>query len=276
MLEELLSSLELDRDEIGIYCELLDSGALTAGVLAKKLGLARPTLYGILQRMHDKGVVARSLKAGVRTFSAESPQKLSQLFQKRIEALENRHRQYKLLLPELEAKYTSQLIKPKFYLYEGVEGVQQVLKDMLTYRDAQTFAFWPIKSMIGMLSPDFFRYHNKERIRNNLFTRAIWPVEEVVAIKDHPYLGWGEDFKREIRVAPPGIDFTMGYWAYRNKAAFLSSRAESFGFIIESAELTDMLKAQFDVIWSIARPLPFDKKDVDGFLRELQQGQKRT
>jgi len=270
MLEALLAALDLERQEIDIYCELLEAGATTAGVLAKKLGVARPTLYGILQRMHDKGVVVRSLKYGVRSFIAEPPQKLSQLFQKRIELLQNQHKQYISYLPELEKKFGAQMVKPKFQFYEGVEGVQNVLKDMLTYYDAETFAFWPIKSMIGMLSPDFFRYHNKERIRNNLFTRAIWPVDEVVAVKDHPYLGWGREFKREIRVAPTEINFTMGYWVYKNKAAFLSSKAESFGFIIESAELVTMLKAQFEVLWNISKPLPFDKKDVQAFISELR------
>lgn len=271
MLEELLESLDLEEQEIEIYCELLDSGATTAGALARKLGLARPTLYGMLQRMHDKGVVGRSLRRGVRTFSAESPQKLSGIFRKRIEHLQNQHRRYESYLPELEKKFSAQLVKPKFQLYEGVEGVQSVLNDMLTYRDGETFAFWPIKSMIGMLSQDFFRYHNKERIRNNLYTRAIWPVDETVEIAQHPYLGWGQEFKREIRVAPKDIRFTMGYWAYKNKVAFLSSKAESFGFIIESPEMVAMLKAQFDAIWVISRQMPFDKSDVEEFLRDLRR-----
>jgi predicted transcriptional regulator len=269
MLEGLLESLDLERQEIDIYCELLESGATTAGVLARKLGVARPTLYGILQRMHDKGVVARSLRHGVRSFMAETPQKLSQLFRKRIERLQNQHKQFVGYLPELEKKFGAQMVKPKFQLYEGVEGVQNILKDMLTYYDTDTFAFWPIKSMIGILSPDFFRYHNKERIRNNLYTRAIWPAQEVVSVKYHPYLGWGKEFKREIRIAPMEIQFTMGYWAYKNKVAFLSSKAESFGFVIESVELVTMLKAQFDVLWAISSPLPFDKKDVEGFITDI-------
>ena len=185
MIEEILESLELDRQEIAIYFELLEGGAQTAGALAKKLGLARPTLYGMLQKMHDKGVVVRSMRHGVRTFTAEPPAKLSQIFQKRIERLQAHHAAYLQLLPELESKRGGQLGAPKFQYYEGREGVQSVLKDMLMYSNAETFAFWPIKSMIGILSPDFFRYHNKERIRNNLYTRAIWPAAETVPVKHH-------------------------------------------------------------------------------------------
>ena len=274
MIEETLNSLGLSRDEVKIYMQLLDKGNTTAGRLAQKLGMARPTLYDALQRMHDKGVVTRSLKAGVRTFSAQPPRILSKLFQQRIENLQNQQKQFQAILPQLEQKFGAHLLAQRFQYFEGVEGVQNVLKDMLMYQDMDTFAFWPIKSMVEMLSPDFFRWHNKERIRNNLYTRAIWPEKEVVEIKTHPFLGDGVDFRREIRVAPTQIHFTLGYWCYANKVAFLSSQRESFGFIIESAELATMQRAQFDVVWGMSKKLVIDPKDTAGFVKEINTPKK--
>lgn len=67
-------------------------------------------------------------------------------------------------------------------------------------------------------------------------------------IKTHPYLGVGEKFKREIRTAPPEVNLTMRYWIYGNKIAFLSSRKESFGYIIDSSELAEMLLSQFEMV----------------------------
>lgn len=142
---------------------------------------------------------------------------------------------------------------------------------MLLYDDIETQAFWPIKAMLDILSPDFFRYLNKERIKNHIYTRAIWPQSQVVDIKKHLYLGAGGEFQREIRIAPEGIDFSMGYWIYKDKAAFISSRKESFGFIIESRELVEMLLAQFEVIWKISKALKMESEDTASFLRELQQ-----
>lgn len=269
MLEKYLESLDIDRDESAIYLELLKAGQSTAGVLAKKLGLARPTLYGILQKLTDKGVVIRTLRHGVRSFTAQSPRHLSQLFDKRIEHLQAQRLGYHALLPELEEQLSELHTSPRFQYFEGIEGVQHVLKDMLMYRDLETLAFWPIKSMVEILSPEFFRWHNKERIRNNLYTRAIWPEKEAVTVKDHPYLGAGEGFRREIRVAPTEIHCTMGYWAYKHKAAFLSSRAESFGFIIESQELVTMLRAQFEVVWAMSAPLKTSPEWTKDFLREV-------
>lgn len=268
MLNEILSHF-FNEKEVETYLLLLEVGPITASNLAKKLNIPRSSLYGFLKRLQDKGLVAQSIKLGVKTFSAEPPEKIHLLFEQELEDLQNKQKQYKDLLPELKKHQPSKFISPKFQLFEGEEGVKHILKDMLLYSDIKTEALWPIKDMVDILSPDFFLYFNKWRIRNNLYTRAIWPADKVVDVKKHPYLGVGEAFKREIRVAPKGVGSSMGYWIYGNKVAFLSSRKESFGFIIESVELTELLRMQFEVIWKISEPLKVNPMDTVHFLKEV-------
>ena len=76
--------------------------------------------------------------------------------------------QLRVILPELRSKLPEKLLTPRLQLFEGAEGLRQVLKDMLLYSNLETQAFWPIQHMLDVLSPDFFRYLNKERIKNNL------------------------------------------------------------------------------------------------------------
>jgi isopropylmalate/homocitrate/citramalate synthase len=90
-----------------------------------------------------------------------------------------------------------------------------------------------------------------------------------VEIKNHPYFGSGKEFKREIKIAPKEIDFTMGYWIYGNKTVFISSQKESFGFILESVEFAQMLKAQFKVMWQMSKTLAINPDDVKSFVTEL-------
>jgi hypothetical protein len=156
-----------------------------------------------------------------------------------------------------------------------MKGVQHILNDMLLYQNIETRSYWPIKSMVDILSADFFRYHNKERIRRNLYTKAIWPRSEVVDIKKNPFLGMGEDFKREIRLAPPEMNFTMGYWIYHNKIAFLSSRSESFGFIIESHEMVKMMASQHEAIWQVSEKIEIPHIHLQGFVDEMRAEDKR-
>ena len=269
MLEHLLLRLGLDAGEIKTYLALLEFDPITAGALSKKAGVVRVTQYVVLKRLIAKGFATQSYKNGVQLFSAESPEKITLHYDEHIKMLERDRAQYQKLLPALRANQRQELLTPKFQIFEGADGLKNVLKDMLLYKNMETQAYWPIKKMVEILSPDFFRYHNRERIKNNLYTRAIWPKNEVVPIKTHPYLGSGEKFKREIRVAPAKINFSMGYWIYGTKAAFLSSRKESVGFIIESSELVEMLRSQFEIVWNLSKPLGVNPRDTEEFAREL-------
>ncbi|MBC7996304.1 MAG: hypothetical protein IAF58_00060 [Leptolyngbya sp.] len=123
--------------------------------------------------------------------------------------------------------------------------------------------------MLEILGPQFFRYLNKERIRNKLYTRAIWPSNQIVNAGDHPYLGSGPEFHREIRVAPTNLQFSMGYWIYADKVAFLASRRESFGFIIQSKELVELQLAQFNMLWQLCKPLRLDGAESKEFLHDI-------
>jgi len=271
MLTAILTSLGVNQEESEIYGLLLESGPLPAGKLASRLGCPRSSLYGVLARLQDRGLVNQSLRHGIKVFAAQDPSTVLLLFQTRIEELKSAQSSYKRLLPALLSRSPSALIAPRFQVYEGGEGLKSVLQDMLLYNDIDTAALWPIQSMVDILSPQFFRYLNKERIRNRLFTRAIWPANQIVSTKDHPYLGSGPEFHREIRIAPANMNFSMGYWIYADKVAFLASRRESFGFILQSRELVELQTAQFDVLWQLSRPLQTDAAASESFLDEIER-----
>jgi len=268
MIENVLKHFDLRDDEVKAFLFLLEQGAQTAGNLAKKTGISRPSLYGFVRKLKETGLIIESQKDGVKTFHACSVEKTQQLFQEKISDLEQGKLSMQLLYEQ--AVQGKAGINPKFQLFEGREGLKQILKDMMLYRDIETKAYWPIKSMVDILSEKFFKELNKERIQRKIYTRAVWPESQKLDIKKHPYLGAGNQFFREIRIAPKDISFSMGYWIYGNKAAFISSKRESFGFIIESKELVEMLSSQFDVMWNLSKPLR--SKDADGseFLKEIK------
>lgn len=270
MIEKLLQRLGLESLEVHTYLLLLEHGPQTAGVLSKHSGIIRATQYVYLKRLVEKGFVTQSLRQGKKLFSAASPEKIVQMYDDRIQQLQNDEAAFQKMMPSLTAFGAQQSMLPRFEIFEGVDGVKNVLKDMLLYRDMQTYAYWPIKTMIKLLGAEFFHYHNTQRIQRNVFTHAIWPKSEIVNIKTHPYVGSGEAFLREIRIAPQNIQFQMGYWIYGNKVAFLSSQKECFGYIIESAELVQMLLSQWKVIWAMSKKIKTNPKDVESFLQQLR------
>jgi sugar-specific transcriptional regulator TrmB len=261
MLENTLKSLNFDPDDIKTYLLLLETGPVATGLLAKKLGAPRASVYGYLERLKKRGLVSESLKFKTKLFVAEAPEKINLLFNQQKELLEKNQKDFAAILPTIK-KTGDKFLAPKFQIFENAEGLRQALKDMLLYYNTETQALWPQKKMVEALSGDFFYYHNKERIKNNLYTRAIWPKNQVVDIKQHPYFGVGEKFKREIRIAQENTDFSMGYWIYGNKTVFISSIAENFGFIVESKEFAQTQKAQFEALWQISKVLKINPEDT--------------
>lgn len=157
-----------------------------------------------------------------------------------------------LLITSLPGTRTT---KPELEFFEGKEGVQYVLNDLIIRKNIETESFWPIEKMVKILGKDYFKFINKERIKRNIYTRAIWPEQQIIDTEIHPYLGSGEEFLREIRIAPKQINFSMGYWIYENNVAFISSEKEIYAFIIKSEEFADMLRKQWELVWSLSKTL---------------------
>ena len=87
--------------------------------------------------------------------------------------------------------------------------------------------------------------------------------------KEHPYLVVGKGHLRELRFAPHEMVWNMSYWLYADKAAFISSQKEMFGFVITSAEFVELMRAQFKIIWKISTPIKAQPQYTDSFLKTL-------
>jgi sugar-specific transcriptional regulator TrmB len=248
-MDKILASLGIDKEETDVYLALLELGPIGVGKLAQKMNRPRPSLYGFLKRLQEKGLVTESAKFGAKSFLAEPPEKVNLLFQQMIDKLQKDQADYKNILPELKKNKITQLMSPKLKLYEGEDALKGILRDVLIYSGEEFLTFWPPKPMIEALSSEFFRYFQDKKIEKNIFARALWPIKQQIDFEEYPWLRSNSAQKREIRFFPKEINFSMGFMIYGTKAAFISSKKESFGFIIESQEFAEMLKSLFEFFW---------------------------
>lgn len=268
MLDRIFAKLEINSLESRTYLALLEAGPSTAGRLAQALNVPRSTLYGFLAKLVSSGLAILTEESGIKLWTAQAPEKIARLLNNKTLEWQEAAETFQRLMPELEARKAKDFITPRFSFYEGVEGVRNILEDVLLYRDSVTQCFWPAKDMMEILGYDYMADHNARRIRQNLHIQSIWPSDKMVDIHKNIFLGVGSDFKREIRQAPPGVTCSMGYWAYSNKVGFISSRRECFGFIVESMELREMLRTQFQVLWAMSQPVTVDRKITGRFIKE--------
>lgn len=66
------------------------------------------------------------------------------------------------------------------------------------------------------------------------------------------------------------MTWSMGYWIYADKVAFVSSRKETFGFVVHSRDFAETQKAQFKAIWDISRPVSANVAHTRSFLETVK------
>lgn len=269
MLNDIFKNLGLKEDEAKVYLCLLETGAKPVGALSKIIGIKRPTLYVYLEHLELVGLISQGIQSGVKIFIPEPAEKIRHLYERKIQDFQKQQKSLDTIIPELEKLSGLTMFRPKLQFFEGKDGIQSALLDHLSYPGCTIKAFWSIRATLEVTSPDFFHYLNIERIRKDMYHEVIWPANQTIEVKKFPFLGVGPEFKREIRVAPEGIESSMGYWIYSNRILFSSSRAESYSFIIESAELVQMMLAQHKGIWGISTPINPKKSDMQPFLNDL-------
>jgi len=269
MLDAIFVNFGLKREHSNVYLALLENGIMPAGNLAKYLNIPRTTLYGLLDDLAQSGLVLQNEKSNVKLWQAVDPENIKAILNEKITALENTRTGFEVMLESLKKSQKTDFLSPKFHYFEGVEEMKMMLKDVLLYNNLETELCWPVKDIIKMVGSEFLDDFNKKRIRSNINIKVIWPMDKSENIANNTFLAPGKEVMREVRIAPKDVDFSMGYWAYANKVMFMSSQAENFGFIVESREMRQLMKTQFEVLWNISTPIEADPKIARGFLDKI-------
>lgn len=271
MLDEVFKKFGFKKEHSNVYLTLLESGVMSAGNLAKRLSIPRTTLYGLLNELAQGGLVLQSEKENIKLWQAVNPENIKTIINEKINSLENTRNNFDNVLERLKASQKTDFMSPKFNYFEGSEEMKTMLKNVLLYDNLHTELCWPVKDIIKVVGEEFLHEFNKKRVRNNIHIRVIWPMDKTGDITKDVFLAPGKEVKREVRIAPEGVDFSMGYWAYGNKVIFMSSKKENFGFIVESKELRQLLKTQFEILWNISKPLKEDDKYSQKFLDDIMR-----
>lgn len=221
--------------------------------LSKKLNLPRTTIYGHLDSLIQKGLAKKTLAQQGTLFFTENLETISSIYDKKIKQLKKAKDNLAELIKKQEFPESYQ---PKFLYYNKPGAGQAILRDILHSGVKESQWFWPIREMIKVLTPDILEWFNLERVARSIWLDILWPPKRQVQIKENPFMLPADPKKslRKVKILPTNIDQTLGYCIYGTKVAFISSEKENYGFIVDSQELAQTLKSQFDYFWQISKP----------------------
>lgn len=244
ILEEALRTLDIPEPARAVYADLLEHGQSLARSIATRLGMTRPSVYDQLNVLVEKGLVAERDIDGKSEFSIRDLSDLERLLaleEERIISIKQAFSQAKATLSRRKSS-----VDPKIRFVTGREAIVRAMHDMLWDDRLILKAVWPYSEMIRTLGKRELSNFNEKRVRNGLRLQTIWspPPKKT---DEHIFRLGDEGVER--RYAPKGFVTKMAYTVYGDKVLFVSSAAESYGFIVQSADFAMLMTLQFDLLW---------------------------
>ncbi|MBS1369993.1 MAG: hypothetical protein HPZ91_08585 [Lentisphaeria bacterium] len=238
-----LESLGLNGRQAKVYLALLQLGSASAIEIAKTTRFKHPTVYDVLDVLKERRLVSETFEGGRKLFSAENPNQLRLAEEERRRTLED-------LLPDLQALYSGGSCRPRVRVYLGPEGMEAVDDELLSVRSGEYFYFGGVREMIQNSSEEHLSDYYRKRL-----SRGIW--SNAIRIRgredDLEYMQNGDQHLRRVRYLPkPIFENTAGLYLYDDRVAVISALKENYAMIIESGELSLLLKTIWNCMWEIA------------------------
>ena len=257
MNEALLKQLQnfgLSEKEGKIYLALLELEMATVFEVAKQSGINRSSAYVVLEALKKKGLVGISDDKKVRKYIAASPETLLHSAKTAAQKQEALKDGIESIIPELKALHKGEKRKPIVKVFEGENAAREVYLSTLVSnsKELRTFAN-PIN--IFKRIPDFIDAHDKARSKRGIKMYLINPAtKEVLELYKHIK----PEKPVEVLLIPEDkFKFSSDMGIVGNFVTFISPE-DDFGILIESKEIADTLRYNFDLAWEEAKRL--DKK----------------
>ena len=86
-IQKLLGFFGLRDIETKLYEELFLGGTLSASEIAKRVGISRTSVYDLLERLIESGLITETLQGGSKKFIVQPPEKIQLLIAEKENAL---------------------------------------------------------------------------------------------------------------------------------------------------------------------------------------------
>lgn len=132
MYEGIFTEIGLSPNEAKMYETMLSEGEMTVGEVALKSKIHRRNVYDAMNRLIEKGLVFQVLGTGENHYRPVDPAKLMELVDEKRVKLEG-------VLPRLEVLFKARPEQEASYIYKGIEGFKNYLRDILSVREDVCF-----------------------------------------------------------------------------------------------------------------------------------------
>lgn len=234
-----LTSLGLSKLESKLYLCLLQAHRASIAALAKQTGIHRPTIYRIIPKLIDDGLVSE-VKVGKRSlYIAESPARLQLL-------LNSLKSQFDEHLPELGRMYEGSQHRPVVKYYEGKKAIQNIYEEMIR-RSKKGDSIYRYESPRDFLTVG--KYY--PRLYFQRATGSNGEIEKHVITNEITFTKRRERLMRHTKVIPTeydSFDYNITQLIYKDTVAFIDFDTET-ATVIQNKRFADFQLKLFKMLF---------------------------
>jgi len=245
-IKQVLKQLDIEEREVDIYCALLSMGSASIREIADKAKVNRGTTHELLKRMNKRGIVSYSPKGKRFHYTAEDPEKLLAIATEKQQSL--RHASLQLaneVIPNLN-RLKPNSNSPRVTYYEGDEGIEKVLKDILNTTEksaSKSYNVYSSRTIRKYLYRPFPNY-TMQRVKRNIRVKAIaiGPGGEEAPLSERKWIGNKKNSSKASYVA-----------IYPPKCAMISLQEGHYptAVVIESDAISEAMNLSFETLWEL-------------------------
>lgn len=240
-----LENLGLSSKESIVYQALLTLGPSPIRSVAEKSGINRGTTHECLKSLLHKGVVNYLPRGRRKLFAPRDPDVLLQIAEKKQSDLDHAIKQLKsTVIPDLQ-HLKPDLSTTQIQFYEGDDGIEFVLRDILStvqsseQKDYAVFSSKPIRSHLYRPFPNYTNLRIKKGI--NVRVIAIGDGGEDAELSQRKWL----KTKGKVEAAYIAI--------YPPKVAIISLASNNYptAVVMEAKEIAGAQLIIFNTLWDL-------------------------
>lgn len=215
-----LESLGLTKIETKVYLELLKLGSTKAGPLVTKTELHRATVYDVLKRLMEKGLVSFIVKEKTKYFQASNPEHFLDLVNEEREEIDKKEKDIRKVVRDLKYIQEQSKIKESAQIMQGKRAIKTIFEDILKYRKYYSFASeGKFKEILGTY---FDQFQTKKR-RSKIKAKIL--IDESLRGSDYV-----KSISGEIKFLPKEYSYPTATFIFGDKVAFFCFYRVSYSF----------------------------------------------
>lgn len=242
-LNQKLSELGFDKNQIKIYLELLKIGATTTEPLIKNTQLHRQIVYNVLHKFEEEGLVTFILKGKKKIYQASNPEIILENQKQKASIAEQTVKELKKLSNSEKTEQTE--------IYSGKQGFKTVLFDVIEKlpKKGTLYIIGANTTEFYELTKYYYTHWNSAREKKQIKRKMISYQEQSKIFKK---LEKNEKY-RQTKYLDKEDKSATTIWIYGDRVALVTYVGAIRVVLIQSSHVAKSFRNYFNFLWKISK-----------------------